>query len=499
MTLIGALMLGGLAITAALTPAVMGLARRVGAVDRGGYRKEYRGEMPLLGGLAIAGPMIGIGIAAGTAGYLVFGNWKWVWSNHRDWFDPLYSLAGTRSDNLTLAIGAIGIVALGLVDDIKGLRARWKLAGQVAVALFVCLAGYTLTTVSLPLIGSVELGIGLGTFLTMLWIVGLINAFNLIDGIDGLAAGIALIGAGALVVLSIIQGNVYVTFAGAALTGTLVAFLLFNFPPAKIFLGDTGSMFLGYALAMMSLLGAQKSEAAVIIFAPMLALSLPLFETAVSIVRRYVRGLPIFAGDSRHTHHRLLRMGYSQPRVVLTLCGTALLLGTAAVMSAVISDHSRWAWFPYALYVGALANIAWLAGYLRPSAFKSVLERRQSNRIFQALGRYAALRLNSGLKSSEANLVLELCRHELGLRHIEIRMRSGTLLVVCPDGTTPEGAEAPHEELLVKTADGQDIVILYEMNSAPDPNRRQDVAACLAGIFDGMRVNGPVSLSGESR
>ena len=489
-----ALFFGCLIVTAALTPAVMRLARKIDAVDRGGYRKIFQGTIPLLGGLGIAGPLIMLSVAAGTAGYVIIGNWEWVWIHHRDSFDLLFSLAASRNEYMILAIGGIAIVVLGLIDDTKGLRAKWKLLGQAVIALFVCLSGHRLTTVAVPLVGDVSLGVGLGGFLTMLWLVGLINAFNLIDGVDGLTSGIALIGAGTLVTLSIIQQNAYVTFAGAALTGSLFAFLLYNFPPAKIFLGDTGSMFLGYVLATLSLKGAQKSEAAVIVFAPMLALGLPIFETLVSVLRRYVRGVPIFVGDNLHTHHRLLSKGYSQPRVVLTLCGIALFLAAAAIMSAVIPENSKWAWCPYVLYVGTLVNTAWLAGYLRPMAFKRTLARRQRNRILQALARYATLRLNAG-RSVETNLLLELCRQELGLRRIEIHMMSGVRWVVPTDGKEYDGSEASREKLRVKSSDGQDIMIWYEFENTPEDGMREDISSCLAGIFDQMRIEQAVNSS----
>lgn len=497
--LICALFFGCLIATAALTPAVMWFARWIGAVDRGGYRKVFQGEMPLLGGLGVAVPLMILALAAGTAGHVIICNWKWVWIHHRESFDLLLSLAGCRKECMTLAIGGVAVVVLGLIDDTKGLRSRWKLLGQIVIALFVCLSGYAITTVYIPFIGVADLGIGAGGLLTMLWVVGLINAFNLIDGIDGLASGVALIGAGALVALNIIQEDAFVTFAGAALTGSLLAFLLYNFPPAKIFLGDTGSMFLGYALAAISLMGAQKSEAAVIIFAPMLALSFPIFETLVSILRRYLRGVPIFVGDSFHTHHRLLHKGYSQPQVVLTLCGAGLLLAAAAIMSALIPGDSKWVWCPYALYFGTLVNIAWLAGYLRPTNFKTALERRQRNSIFQALGRYAALHLNAKGQSAKTDLLLELCRQELGLRYIEVEMASGVLWMVPTNGIKHDRTQTSREKLRVKSSDGQNILIWYEFENTPDDSRRQDVSSCLAGIFDGMRSGQVVEPSEESR
>ncbi len=485
-----ALFFGCLIATASLTPVVIRFARKIDAVDRGGYRKVFQGAMPLLGGLGIAVPLVALSLAAGAAGHIIFWNYEWVGIHYREFFHPLYSFAGNRNECMTLALGGAAIVALGLIDDVKGMRARWKLAGQIVVALFVCLSGFALTTIAIPFVGSVNLGVGLGGFVTMLWIVGLINAFNLVDGVDGLASGIAFVGAVALVALSIIQENLYITLAGTAIAGSLLAFLLYNAPPAKIFLGDTGSMFLGYALATMSLMGASKSQAAAIVLTPMLALSLPIFETLVSILRRYLRGLPIFVGDSHHTHHRLLSKGYSQPRVVLTLCGTAVLFAAAAILSALIPENSNWVWCSYALYGATLVYIAWLAGYLRPTTFKKTLERREHNRVFQALGQYAALHLNANGRPAKTDLLLELCRHELGLRRLEVGVKGGPRLMASPKDPERERTQEPKEELAVKSLGGRDVLIGYEFEHAPDDSRRQDVSSCLAAIFDQVRIDG---------
>ncbi|HOE65189.1 MAG TPA: MraY family glycosyltransferase [Candidatus Hydrogenedentes bacterium] len=475
--------------TALLVPLVMRFARAIGAVDRGGYRKVFQGAMPLLGGLGVALPLIALCMAGAVAGYGVVRHWQWFWLYRRDVFDALFSLAGERGNFLTLAWGGAAIVALGLVDDIKGMRARWKLAGQTVVAIMVCLSGQMLTTVSLPFWGSVTLGAGVGGLISVLWIVGLINAFNLIDGVDGLASGVALVGAGALIALSMIQQDVFVMFAAAALAGSLLAFLFYNFPPARIFLGDTGSMFLGYALALLSLSGAQKSEAAIVVAGPMLALSLPLFETVVSVLRRSIRGVPLFAGDAHHTHHRLLSKGYSQPRIVLTFCGVALLLAGAAIMSALIPPGSRWAWCPYALYAGALLYIAVLAGYLRPASFEATLERHQRNKGFQALARYVAPRLGRARPPVETGLLLELCRQELELAGIEVRRQANRLVLLATQPGNDDAARTPFETFGVKSSDGQDLLVAYAFVSAPDETRRQDVCACLAAIFDGMDID----------
>ena len=282
------------------------------------------------------------------------------------------------------------------------------------------------------------------------------------------------------------QGNEYVMFAGVVLAGSLAAFLFFNFPPARIFLGDTGSMFIGYALAMMALIGAQKSETAMIILAPLLALSLPIFETLVSMARRYMGGVPVFAGDNLHTHHRLLRMGYSQPVVVLTLCGTGAVFAVAAVLSAAIPEESSWVWFPYALYLAALVNIAWLAGYLRPTNVRTLIDRRQRNKVFQALRRYAAMRMNAGGEAIETGLLLSLFRCELGLRRIWV-LYDEDVTPIALSGEASGGSE--FEEVRVKASDRKTILVRYEFLYPPDPSLRHDVSLCLAGIFEGAHVD----------
>lgn len=480
------LLCGSFAASLALVPAAVRLAWRIGAVDRGGYRKMSKGAIPLLGGLAVGLPLLFVSLLSGIAGFLIVGNWKWLWLNYRDWFDTLFDLASNRSECLTFAVGGAAILLLGLIDDAKGLRARHKLLGQVAVAVFLCFSGFLLTAISIPFYGPLEFGVGVGALVTVLWVVGMINAFNLIDGIDGLAAGMGLIGAGALVVLSLIEQDFVLASAGLALTGALLAFLPFNFPPAKMFLGDTGSMFIGYALACIALLGAQKTETAVIVLAPMLALSFPVFETLVSILRRYLRGVPVFAGDNFHTHHRLLRKGYSEPRVVLTLYLVGVILAVAAVLSALIPESSRWYWLPYALYVGTLLYVARLADYFRMTTLRNVLARRDRNKRMQSLAKYGRLCLKDGIPAAKMNVLLEMCRLELGLKALVVKTRGGKPFS-SPKDLDPNAAPLS-EQLLVKSADGQDVLIQYAHLTKPGNDMRHDVTTCLAGVFDGLLV-----------
>jgi len=505
--------LASLLVTALLVPAVQRFARRIDAVDRGGYRKVFEGAMPLLGGLAIAIPLILGGLVTAAAGYYIQHQWPVLFTEYPEHFSRLYTFAGYRGDCLVLVTGGLAILALGLVDDTRGMRARYKLAGQVAVAFFVSISGFAVPSLSLPVIGTIDFSIAslslpvvgvihlgqvLGVLLTTFWIVGLINAFNLIDGVDGLASGIAFIGAISLAALGFIQGNVFIALAGAALAGGLLAFLRFNFPPARIFLGDTGSMFLGYALAALSLAGAQKSEAALILIAPIFALSFPIFETLVSIVRRYLRGVPVFMGDNHHTHHRLLSKGYSQPRVVLTLYSVSALLAAAAILAAVIPEGSPWVFTSYTLFIGTLVSIAWLAGYLRPTTFRRIIERRKRNRVYHALAHYANLCLNGNGRAAKIDALLELCRLELGLAHLELQRENGTVLMAASESPADSGTAQTSERLRVKSSDDQNIFIMYAFEHPPDENRRHDVTACLAGIFDQLMLDRALKAGGKT-
>jgi UDP-GlcNAc:undecaprenyl-phosphate GlcNAc-1-phosphate transferase len=280
--------------------------------------------MPLLGGLGIALPFISVCLlgVAGPTGMLA-------------------RLEKQKTDLIILAIGSSAILGLGLLDDIRGrLRVRYKLLAQLLVALFVCFSGRAIDTITLPALGRIELGLVLGAALTIFWIVGLTNAFNMIDGVDGLAAGVALISSIALAIISAINGATFVVLLCVALAGSLLAFLLFNFHPARIFLGDTGSMFLGFTLATIALLGSYKATGTIFILVPILAFGFPIFETLVSMLRRLIRGLPIFSPDSMHTHHRLLKRGFTQRQVVVMLYAASFLLLVAAVLSTLIMGKS---------------------------------------------------------------------------------------------------------------------------------------------------------------
>ena len=497
------LFLGSLIATGMLTPLVMGLARRFEVVDRGGYRKVYQGAMPLLGGLAIAVPFLGIcvlGIVGPTA--------------------MLREISGGRFDLAVMAIACVVVIGLGVVDDVRGMRARTKLSVQLLAALFICAAGHTILSVNVPVIGTIHFPVLVGVLITVLWIVGLTNAFNLVDGVDGLAAGVAFIASVGLAIIAATNGATFVAVLCIALSGSLLAFLVFNSYPAKIFLGDTGSMFLGFALATIALMGSYKSQAAVIFLAPILALGLPIFETLVSMLRRFLRGRPLFAADQSHTHHRLLRKGFSQRQVAATLYGVAFMCMVSAVLFQILSQRSRSSWIPIGLYVVTVMGLAWLAGYLRPSEGVENSKRRQRNLLLSGFARYSALALTSGTSLLSSGEILRHVRRELKLRFLEAWFEDGPVLIAsggrmslrgvsriplhldngppltAPNGFAMNGEPSvlpvdSFEEMRVKSANGHNLIIRYQYLRDPDEPDRQDLAACLASMFEQMKVDPP--------
>jgi UDP-GlcNAc:undecaprenyl-phosphate/decaprenyl-phosphate GlcNAc-1-phosphate transferase len=224
------------------------------------------------------------------------------------------------------------VLILGAYDDLFGASAVVKFAGLALVATLWYASGGRIEALSVPFLGGIPLNPIAGFILTLVWIVGIANAFNLIDGIDGLASGSALFSSLVLLILSLIHGRVMVTAIALVLTGALAGFLRYNFNPASIFLGDSGSLFVGFALAALSLEGSQKASTAVAIAIPIVAFGLPVVDTSVAIARRFVSGKPIFEADKEHIHHMLLARGWSPRRVVLVLYGASALFGLLSML-----------------------------------------------------------------------------------------------------------------------------------------------------------------------
>lgn len=292
------------------TPAVIVLADKTGAMDAPDARKVHKGPMPRIGGLAIyCGFMVSVLLM------LNFG-------------DLTPELA---NGVIGLLLGGTLIVIIGLIDDYKNLPAKVKLLGQILAACVVVYFDVRIDFITDPFGDYLYLEY-LAAPATVFWIVGLTNTVNLIDGLDGLAAGVSTIASITIMLVALQENVMLVALFTAALAGAAIGFLRYNFNPAKIFMGDTGSMFLGFILAGVSVIGAVKSTATIALIVPILALGLPIMDTTFAIIRRYRGGVPIFKPDKGHLHHRLLDLGFSQRQAVLLMYVISALLGLSAVV-----------------------------------------------------------------------------------------------------------------------------------------------------------------------
>ncbi|MBE7031091.1 MAG: undecaprenyl/decaprenyl-phosphate alpha-N-acetylglucosaminyl 1-phosphate transferase [Ruminococcaceae bacterium] len=296
------------AVSLAATPLVKSLAYKIGAVDvPKDARRVHKTPIPRLGGLAI------------FYGFLV----------------AVLSFSVIDTQLRGILIGTLLIVGVGMVDDVKQLSAKIKLLVQLVAACITVFHGVEITALSVPEFlaegGIVPLG-WLAAPITVIWIIGVTNAVNLIDGLDGLAVGVSSIATFSLFFIAILAGETRVAILAAALAGGCIGFLPYNFNPAKIFMGDTGSTLLGYVLSVICIQGLFKGYAIISFIVPFLILGLPVFDTCFAIGRRIWNHKPIMGADRGHLHHKLMDMGFSQKQTVAILYVIAMLLGLAAVV-----------------------------------------------------------------------------------------------------------------------------------------------------------------------
>ena len=289
-----------------LTPGVKRLAVKVGAVDKPNARKVHTHVIPRLGGLAIY-----IGFMAAV----------------------LYSLPFHRSITGIL-LGCTAIVAVGIWDDICNIPAKVKLVGQIISACIPVAFGIQIEWLTNPFGSLIVLPEVIAVPLTIFWIIGFTNTVNLIDGLDGLAAGVSFIASISMFLLAYTMNQYVPAMIIASMAGAALGFLQYNFNPAKIFMGDTGSMLLGYTMAVSAVLGLVKTAATVALVVPLIALGLPILDTLFAIIRRKMSGVPIFQPDKGHLHHRLLALGMTQKQAVLIMYFVSVLLGIVAMFVA---------------------------------------------------------------------------------------------------------------------------------------------------------------------
>src|SRR4051794_36866198 len=308
------------------------MARLLGVVDRAeGARRPSAGTVPRLGGIALF-----LGIMVPSLAFLPLGG----------------EMRG-------ILLGATVATTVGAVDDFRGLRWWEKLAGQGLAAAIPCMFGVWVHRFTFPLIGVHELPPWIGITMTVLAIVAVMNMVNFLDGLDGLAAGVCAISAFSFCVIELALGQTDAAILTAIVFGACLGFLRHNFYPARIFMGDSGALLLGFTLASVAVQGMLKTAALTTLVLPLLVLAIPLLDTSFVVARRIKHGQPVYEADRQHLHHRFEAVGFSQRRAVLYLYGWCLTLTLAALATKVVAPHphGRWDWSNAAIdaVVAALA------------------------------------------------------------------------------------------------------------------------------------------------
>ncbi len=343
---------GAMAIVALITPLVRWFALKVGAVSHPGGRHVHAASIPRLGGTGICFAFLVTMLSLYAASPSVRGLFS----------DP--TAGAGRAPLLraiALVVGGVAMCGVGLADDIRPLRAIYKLGLQIAVACFAWGMGLTISVLHLPLVGDLPMDV-LGLPVTILWFVGVMNAVNLIDGLDGLAAGVVLFAALTNFIVACIGGAWNVALLSAATGGAVFGFLFHNWNPARIFMGDSGSYFLGYILAATALVGtSQKATTAVSLLAPMIALGVPIFDTLFAMVRRVLERRSVFSPDRGHIHHRLLDMGITHRRAVMIIYAVCVVFMIAAIGTSL--DRAAPVGIALALAVIAVVGLVRFLGY----------------------------------------------------------------------------------------------------------------------------------------
>lgn len=446
--------LAALIVAGLSTPVVRALALRLQVVDEPTARRMHTRRIPRLGGVAIVAAFflpLGLLFAVDTV-------------TARLLFERPELVGG-------MAVGGAIVVVLGAFDDVAGVAAKNKLAIQSLAAVVAYGAGFRINAIYLPGFGVVEMGV-LALPATWLWITAVVNALNLIDGLDGLAAGVALFACITNFVAAYLSGNVLICLFAATLAGAVLGFLLYNFNPATIFMGDSGSMFLGFVLATMSLFGAgaYKGTTAIALIAPIAALGVPILDMLVTIVRRFLARRSIFSPDRGHIHHRLVDAGLTHRRAVLILYG--LCLAFTAVALAVHLGRSWQLGLSLTLLIACVFGVTRFLG-----GFNRALER--SGRRVVALAPDAErlrrtvpallVSLSSSSSSDEIERALQHFQESAGL--LRIRIASSNTdhewLHFAPDSLSDKALlEAVSTSFSVEQRSGDPIVLEFRWDCA---------------------------------
>lgn len=334
--------------TFVVTPHTMRWAKKVGAIDIPNDRRVNKKPMPRLGGLAV------------ISGFFVSTIYLLISTS----IEGKINLFGEETYYVKFIGYVVGIIILGItcyIDDVKGIPSWIKLITQIIAAIIVVACGIRIENISIPFTEGKLVISGIASYvITICWIVGITNAINLIDGLDGLSSGVTLISClSLLMVFALNESPLIAIILVTALAGALVGFLPFNFSPAKTFIGDTGSNFMGFSLAIISILGVAKTYTALVLIAPIIILGMPIFDTIFAIFRRIIKGKSlkaVFKPDKGHLHHKLMAKGYTQRQAVLIMYGITAILGMFAV---ILLESGIWKALSFALLVIAIVAIGY--------------------------------------------------------------------------------------------------------------------------------------------
>lgn len=420
---------GAAAVTFALTPAVAALARRLGVVDQPGGRHVHPVPVPRVGGVAVFG-----GMAVGALAYGATFGWsqfQWV-----------------ASEFLAFLLPCLLVFAVGIVDDVRGLGPAAKLFGQAVAATFLIQAGFVVDNVANPFGDPISLGPAAFP-VTLLWFVAVTNAFNLVDGIDGLLCTVAISALLGCFAIALGGDRAALAIVSLALAGALVGFLPWNWHPARVFLGDSGSLVIGLAVAALSIKVCRNPVTPVAphgtqaLHASILLCALPLIETTLTVARRYANGSPIAVGDRSHIHHVLLNKGLSVPRAAMSLALISALFSATAVLSRSWRKEVVFAWL-IVLLVLAFVGLRWL-GYVELKVFLDRFVRVVTHGPRQELPQAVAIaRVGDGLRGArrfeDVRASLEVLVEQAGLTYVALDLDPDLQATV---GLSPSVAPAP--------------------------------------------------------
>ncbi|HTA45936.1 MAG TPA: MraY family glycosyltransferase [Bryobacteraceae bacterium] len=384
-----------------LTPICRDLAIRWGVLDRpDSKRKTHTKPVPRVGGIPIFIAYLGtfglLMLLRFQAGIMIRNNLDLIWR-----IFPAAAL----------------IFAIGLIDDIYDLRPWQKLLGQVAAATMAFLSGLRLTDIS-----GFHFGIWLTLPVTVIWLIGCTNAFNLIDGVDGLAAGVGFFATITTVIEALLRSNVPLALATLPLAGALLGFLRYNSNPATIYLGDSGSLLIGFLLGSYSIVWSGKSATALGMTAPLMVLALPLLDTVLAITRRYLRHKPVFGPDRGHIHHKLLARGFTPRRVVYVMYAIS---GIGACFSLLQSAfHDRYGGLIILLFCGGVCLVVRYLGYTEFEAARRIVFGGAVRKLLNAELELIALRdsLISALTADECWSILRVAYSDFGFSEVRLKL-----------------------------------------------------------------------------